>query len=119
MSFLTKLFSREEDKRSDPEDADAYTHAEKVKAEQVKEAFPVQTLRGQKLPTDAKVTEVKWEAPPAGFESWVDVYEGPQGVGYVVNYEVEKGGKKLRKRVNYGPEKHNEQDWEEVKDQKV
>lgn len=105
----------EPDPRPDPEDSQAYAHAEKVRAEQDKRSFPLQTLRGRRRPSDVADT-AEWEAAPVGYSSWVDVYEGPSGVGYVINYEVQRGSTTWRKAINFGPEKHREQDWEEVKE---
>lgn len=101
----------------DSETTLAVAHAEKVNLIQEKEAFPVQVLRGRKLPSDAKVAKVEWEAVPAGLgDSWVDVYEGPQGIGYVVTYEIDKGGVLFYKAINKGPETYREQDWTEVRE---
>ena len=102
-----------DEERPDPEDAKAREHAAKVETSQKGRAFPLQTLKDGKRPTDA--SEAKdWEEPPAGYVSWVDVYEGPQGIGYVVNYEVQRGSKLFHKSMNVGPETWREQDWEEV-----
>ncbi len=44
----------------------------------------------------------------------VDVYEGPQGWGYVVRGEIEIAGKAWVKATNIGPEKYREHDWVEI-----
>lgn len=108
------------DTRPDPEDAAAEAHFAKVQEQLQKDhSFPVQILRGRKLPSDAKVAPEeldKLDPPPAGWDEWVDVYEGPQGIGYVVNYEVQRAGKPFRKAINQGPETFRDQDWEEVRE---
>lgn len=106
----------EPDTHADPEDPAAYTYVDKVDAVlQADVDFPIQTLRGRKLPTDARPGSDKklaaLEEAPAGYETWVDVYEGPDGVGYVINFEIVKGKDTYRKCVNVGPEKYREQDW--------
>ena len=112
--WLGLTSSREDDKRPDPEDQSAFDHADKVAAEQTKESFPLQTLRGKGLPSNHVGRTIPWEDAPVGYETWVDVYDGPQGIGYVVNYEVQRSTKTYRKAINFGPETHREQDWEEV-----
>lgn len=101
------------DPRPDPEDDLAYTHAALIESLQTNRRFPLQTLRGGGKPSDVRDTK-NWADPPAGFTEWVDVYEGLQGIGYVVNYEVTRGSRPFRKAINYGPEKYRERDWTEV-----
>ena len=109
-----------EDKRADPEDPAAYTHVAAIEVEQNKSerAYPVQLLRhssGEKPTNEVKGwDDLGIEPPPTGYDSWVDVYEGPEGIGYVVNYEIEKGKVLYRKAVNFGPQTYREQDWTEV-----
>ena len=94
------------------ETADAIALAEDVKVEQEKRDFPLQTLRGGGKPSD--VAEFKtWRDADPGYDSWVDVYNGPFGVGYVVNIEIDQLGVKFRKAIGFGPEKRD-QDWTEV-----
>lgn len=110
------LFTKKPDARPDPEDKDAYDHFDKVAAKMALRAKPVQLLRDRtKKPTD--VTEgwddVALEAPKAGMDCWVDVYDGPRGSGYQVNYEMKRASKTIRKIVNFGPEEERERDWYE------
>jgi len=125
MTFLTRLaraweltkaaFGLADETRPDPEDAKARDHAVKIEAAQKELAFPMQWLRGGVIPSDRKAEEGQgWEPPPTGYESWVDVYEGPLGTGFVANYEVRRGSKLFRKAMNVGPEVYREQDWTEV-----
>jgi len=122
MGKLAKILGfedREPDPKQEDEDAPAYLHSDtKVKVEQDKRAFPLQLLRHSsgKKPTDVAESwdDAKIDPPPAGYDSWVDVYEGPRGIGYVVNYELDKAGTLYQKHINYGPEKEREQDWTEV-----
>ena len=113
-----KLTGRKADPRPDPEDSTAYTHADLVESLQKNRSFPLQTLHGGGKPSDV-ADRKNWIDPPAGYENWVDVYEGPKGIGYVVNYEVQRGGKPWQKAINYGPEDWREQDWTEVVEPKI
>lgn len=101
------------DPRPDPEDERAYTHAALVESLQKNRRFPLQTLRGGGKPTDVQDFK-NWADPPTGYTCWVDVYGGPLGVGYVINYEVQRGGRPWRKAINFGPERWREQDWTAV-----
>jgi len=104
--------------RPDPEDEVIREHAEqKMMPEQDRRRVPLQLLRHsagrRRKPTD--VAE-NWDdaliaAPPAGYDCWVDVYDGPSGKGYVVWYETTRGADTIRKALNYGPETYREQDW--------
>jgi len=112
-ALWNKLTGHKVDPRPDPEDPIAYAHADLIESLQKNRSFPLQTLRGGGKPTD--VADFKnWIDPPAGYENWVDVYEGPKGVGYVINYETARGIKLFHKAINYGPEDYREQDWTEV-----
>lgn len=69
--------------------------------------------------TEAVDVAAEWTelgvAPPVGVDCWVDVYDGPLGKGFVVNYRaVADDGTVLEKRVNSGPEDWRESDWTEV-----
>lgn len=88
------------DERVDVEDTDAYAHFQAL-SEVLNP--PRQVIRG-------KVDGL----PACTYDFWVDVYDGPQGKGYVVNYETTRDGKKIVKRINVGAETHREQDWTEV-----
>lgn len=108
------LFTKKPDTRPDPEDADAYKFVDDVLAEFELEGGHFQVLKGGGKPSDVqKETKIKNKVK-AGFDYWIDVYEGPSGKGYVVNFETIRAGKKIRKSVNYGPEDHRETDWTEV-----
>jgi len=97
---------------NEKETADAISYASEVKAEQDKREFPLQSLRGGGKPTD--VAEVKtWRDADPGYDSWVDVYDGPLGIGFVVNTEIDKGGIKYQNAVGFGPERRD-RDWTEV-----
>lgn len=106
---------REPDPRSDPEDAAAYAHADARKAGQDARRVPQQTLRNGGRPTDAPADWVRPPTPAAPIVAyWIDNYGGPQGIGWVANYEMLRGGKTFRKHINFGPEKWRERDWYEV-----
>ena len=49
-----------------------------------------------------------------GYTFWVDEYLGPKGRGYVLNYEKEQAGKKLRRSIGVGPERSGDTGWLEV-----
>lgn len=102
--------------RQDPEDAKARAHAEAVVATQKEESFPVQTLRGKRKPADVSKSwdDLKLPDPDPQYECWIDVYDGPSGKGYVINYEFNRSGTLIRKALNVGPEEWRERDWEEV-----
>jgi len=113
---------RDPDRRPDPEDAAAYNHADTVikPAQSARTRVALQLLR-YSLGRNRRPTDVSdgWAskniaAPPAGYDCWVDVYDGPRGLGYVVNYEVRRGADTYRKSINYGPEKYRESDWTKV-----
>ncbi len=109
------------DTRPDPEDPVVYAHLEKLLWSFEDAGAPVQLLR-EGRPTDSPKAwaDVKERgkatalAIPAGYACWVDVYDGPTGKGFVVNYETVRKKKTLRKSINVGPEKGREQDWTEV-----
>lgn len=106
---------REPDPRSDPEDVAAYAHADARKPVQDARRFPQQTTRNGGRPTDAPAEWVRPPAPAAPITAyWIDVYEGPRGIGWVAVYETVRAGRIFRKHVNFGPEKYREQDWTEV-----
>jgi len=44
----------------------------------------------------------------------LDVYDGPEGVGYVVVVGVRIGGRLWQKRINVGPETWRAHGWREV-----
>ncbi len=113
VAWVKGLFGVKPDPRPDPEDAVAYAHAEKVRVKQEARSFPLQSLRGRRRPHDVN-EDADWAPDPAGYTSWVDVYEGPRGIGFVVNYEVTRAGKLWRKAINYGPEDYRDVDWAEV-----
>lgn len=108
-----RLFGHDPDIRQDPEDSQAYQHAELIESLQKNRQFPLQTLPDGKKPHDVKDFK-NWADPPSGYTCWVDVYEGPRGIGYVVNYEMLRDDHPFRKAINFGPEKYREQDWTEV-----
>lgn len=111
---------REQDTRSDPEDAAAYAHADARKPEQDARRFPQQVTRNGGRPTDAPANWVRPPAPDPSIVAYsIDVYEGPGGIGWVANYETLRGGRPFRKHVNFGPEKHRERDWYEVVEPRV
>lgn len=111
-NWIKNLLGPKPDPRPDPEDLAAYAHVEKVLVEFEQEGGHFQVLRGGKKPSDVeKVTKL---SSPAGFEYWIDVYDGPLGKGYVINYECVRGGKLIQKAVNFGPEEWREQDWKEI-----
>lgn len=102
--------------KPDPEDAKAREHAAFVVEAQKKEIYPVQTLRGKGKPSDVGKSwaDLGLPDPDPQYECWIDVYDGPSGKGYVINYEFNKGGTLIRKALNVGPEEWREKDWEEV-----
>jgi hypothetical protein len=79
------------------------------------------------LPTllDANPTDQPWLKARAlwdysGLLAWpanvrVDVYDGPDGVGYVIVLEAEFDKAHYQRAVNVGPEKWRNQDWFEMK----
>ena len=118
LSWLNNTITPYPDTRPDPEDNTAYTHFDLVvKAFEADDV--IQILKGGGKPTDvAKSQEdLKIANPPAEFFFWVDVYESPEGKGFVVTYETTRGtflSKKIyRKAINIGPETWREQDWTE------
>lgn len=110
------LFTKKPDVRPDPEDADAYKFVDDIVKEFDDEKEHFQVLRNGGKPSDVtKETKIK-DKIKAGFDYWIDVYEGPSGKGYVVNFETLRAGKKIRKSVNYGPEEYRESDWTKVQE---
>jgi len=108
------LFVKQPDTRLDPEDADAYAFVDEVVKEFDAEGEHFQVLKGGGKPSDvAKETKIK-DKVKVGLDYWIDVYESPAGKGYVVNFEMDRDGKRIRKSVNYGPEDAREIDWTEV-----
>ncbi len=105
------------DLRVDPEDPMAYAHVDLVQAEFEEKGEVFQILRDGGKPSD--VAQTSKVSSLSGFSYWVDVYEGPKGKGYVINYETLKDGKTIRKAANFGPEEWREQDWTEVNVGKV
>jgi hypothetical protein len=105
------LFKRQADTRPDPEDKDAYAHCDKVISAQTALDSPVQVRRGD----TAGWTKLDVPQPPVGYDSWVDIYEGPKGKGFQVTYEAKRSGTPFRKVVNVGPEAYREMDWTEMK----
>ena len=57
--------------------------------------------------------ELKLVAPTEWSER-IDIYEGPEGKGYVTTFTVLEGKKKWSKSVNVGPETWREAQWHEV-----
>ena len=53
-------------------------------------------------------------ASPMPMGLTVDVYDGPDGKGYVVRSEVQIGADVYTMASNVGPEKHREQAWAKV-----
>jgi hypothetical protein len=109
------------DERPDPEDEVIREHAEeKVTQEQDSRRVPLQLLRHsagrRSKPTDVSEDwdDIAIPAPPAGYDCWVDVYDGPRGRGYVEHYETTRGAATIRKALNHGPETYREQNWTEV-----
>lgn len=45
---------------------------------------------------------------------WIDVYDSPQGKGWVGNVEVTYDGTVYRRSQNVGPESHRTQGWHQV-----
>lgn len=88
-----------------PNDGDLYKHLVEVAAEQARGPGRCydQQRRGDKCCGGT---------PPGGHTSWVDVYDGPSGVGYVVNYERVFRGETYRRRVNFGPETYHDEPWQ-------
>lgn len=120
---IAEFDDREPDTKPEADDIPAYIHADtKVQPEQDKRTFPLQLLRyslgSKQKPSDVAETwdDAGIEAPPPGYDLWCNVYEGPQGVGYELVYEIDKGGQLYRKVINYGPEKNREADWSPVPD---
>lgn len=112
--WIKNLFSSVADTRPDPEDPAAYDHLKLIQAEFESTGEVYQILRGGGKPSDVSKATAVVARPAMPF--WVDVYEGPKGKGYVVNYEIVKDGKTLRKAINFGPEEWRERDWAEVVD---
>ena len=120
-SKIVGYFKPAPDPRPDPEDPVVYAHLEKLLWSFEDAGAPVQLLRAGR-PTDSPKTwaDVKERgkatalAVPAGYACWVDVYDGPKGKGFVVNYETKRKGIVFRKAINLGPEEGREQDWAEV-----
>ena len=50
--------------------------------------------------------------PQLGLAHWVDVYTGPWGSGWVVNYSLTIGRYVYTRAYNYGPEEHKEHTWQ-------
>lgn len=44
----------------------------------------------------------------------IDVYDGPNGKGYVAVLRYIVSGTLYRKDINYGPESYRDEDWQEV-----
>lgn len=113
------------DPHVDAEDEPAYAHMDKIQVVQQDEArkYPLQLGRfsaGDKgKPSNETDGWEKLDRPPAGWDSWVDVYEGPEGTGYVTWYEAKRGKDLYRKAINVGPETWREQDWTAVAEPKL
>ena len=127
LKYLASLWSKiigyffpAPDPRPDPEDTIVYAHLEKLLWSFEDAGKPFQILRTGK-PTDSPYVwaDVKERGKPtalpipANIACWVDVYDGPRGQGFVVNYEAVRNGVLFRKAVNIGPETEREQDWTE------
>ena len=85
-------------------------HAESVWVRQKELVFPIQTLRGGGKPSDES-REVGLEIPAQYNDCWVDVYDGPLGIGFVVNYQIVNGGVSYVRSQNFGPEVWRNTDW--------
>lgn len=106
---IRDLFSLREDPRPDPEDAEAYRHAELVKSYQAGKAYPEQIRDQDEIPQELANIDGRYHC-------WVDVYTSKRGDGYIIHYRVIRDGKFYVKMINVGPEEHFEQDWvEEVR----
>lgn len=95
---------------------DVIRHQEKVEGRFNENDGAVQLLRDRnKKPSDVAEgwEDVKMDEYPDG-DMWVDVYNGPLGEGYVVNYSITKDGVEYVRSVNVGPEKYRTHDWQEV-----
>lgn len=73
------------------------------------------------FPTDqiGKSAQAQWDAAklPASLDARyrVDVYDGPQGKGFVVIVQSQLNGATWQKSINYGPEAYRNQPWTELK----
>ena len=73
------------------------------------------------FPTDqiGKSAQAQWDAAklPASFDARirVDVYDGPQGKGFVVVVQSQLNGATWQRSINYGPETYRDQGWMELK----
>lgn len=65
---------------------------------------PVKTGRYVQVPR----TETQWG------EWQIDVYDGPDGAGYVQVLRTTQNGITYQKAINYGPEEWRTHDWAEV-----
>lgn len=80
--------------------------------------IPVQVLRGGRKPSDETRELKDWQIPAGYNDCWVDVYEGPLGRGFVVNYEIVKGSETWIRSENFGPERWRTSDWTLVPEEK-
>ncbi len=73
------------------------------------------------FPTDqpGKSARAQWGAAilPASLEARmrVDVYDGPQGKGFVIVVQSQLNGATWQRSINYGPETYRDQGWTELK----
>ena len=82
------------------------------------------------LPADGNAVASNGNKKIAGYPSWndfginlpatckacvmVDVYDGPQGHGYVLNGDVEQAFSHYKRCKNVGPETRRTYDWKEI-----
>ena len=85
-------------------------HANSLWEKQKEEDFPIQVLRNGMKPSDES-RELDIKKPLEYKDCWVDVYEGPNGIGFVVNYEIVKDTDTYVKSENYGQETWRSSDW--------
>jgi len=73
------------------------------------------------FPTDqiGKSAQAQWDAAklPVSLDARVrvDVYDGPQGKGFVVIVQSQLNGATWPRSINYGPETYRDQGWTELK----
>ena len=73
------------------------------------------------FPTDqiGKSAQAQWDAAklPVSLDARVrvDVYDGPQGKGFVVIVQSQLNGATWQRSINYGPETYRDQGWTELK----
>lgn len=93
--------------------ANPAAHAAQLRNDQPVGEFPVQVLRGGGQPSDESRT-LALNKPAQYDDCWIDVYEGPSGIGFVVNYEIVDGAETWQRALNFGGEHHRTHGWELV-----